>query len=495
MCGIAGCYGGNDRPTVGAMVELLRHRGPDGIGLLNLPRATFGHTRLAILDLEGGRQPMGAGGSWIILNGEIYNYRALQDQYLRGRALTGHSDTEVLLHLYRELGPRMVGLLDGMFALAILHRGELLLARDPVGIKPLYYGRRGGRLYFASEIKALARATDQIVEFPAGYWYHSKLGWRRYHDVVRSITPFRGDRRSALAAIRETLDRAVRKRLLADVPVGISLSGGLDSSIVATLANRCAPHLHSFVVGMKGSEDIVAARRMARFLGTRHHECIYTKSEMIAALPEIVHHLESFDPALVRSSIPNYFLARTAAPHVKVILTGEGADELYGGYDYMRGFHRAVGLQAEMLTTSRALHHTNLQRADRVPMTFGLEARVPFLDLKSVSLALGFPAAWKLHGRRAPKSLLRDAFRADLPPEIVDRPKQKFSQGAGSSEVLAALAEKTFSNDELARERDRLRSDWGYDLPNKEALYYYRILRAKFRDEWVFPVMGQSRNL
>jgi asparagine synthase (glutamine-hydrolysing) len=438
---------------------------------------------------------MAAGETWITYNGEVYNYRTLQERFLGGTAMSGHSDTEVLLHLYRKLGPSMMEHLDGMFALAILHEGELFLARDPLGIKPLYYGEKNGLLYFASEIKALAHATDQIGEFPVGCWYHSRLGLQFYYNTVRSLVPFLGDKRAAHAAIRETLDEAVRKRLLADVPVGISLSGGLDSSIIALLANRHTQHLHSFVVGIEGSEDIAAARKMADLLGTQHHERTYTEAEMIDALPKVVFHLESFDPALVRSAIPNHFLAETASRYVKVILTGEGADEIYGGYDYMGRYPDGILLQAEMLTTTTALHNTNLQRADRTPMAFGLEARVPFLDTKSVSLALGFPASWKLHGKRTPKRLLRDAFRDDLPSEIINRPKQKFSKGAGSSDALAALAERLISDDELNHESGRLLKDWGYALPNKEALYYYRILRKSFQDQWIIPTMGRSRSL
>jgi asparagine synthase (glutamine-hydrolysing) len=495
MCGIAGSYRENDTEVVRAMLSVLRHRGPDGTGLCDLPGATFGHSRLAILDLQGGHQPMEAGGTWITYNGEVYNYRILQERFLGGAVMSGHSDTEVLLHFFRKLGPSMIAQLDGMFALAILHEGELFLARDPLGIKPLYYGEKKGVLYFASEIKALSRATDQIREFPAGHWYHSRLGLQRYYDVAQSLAPFSGGKRAAHAAIRETLDEAVRKRLLADVPVGISLSGGLDSSIVALLANRHTQHLHSFVVGMEGSEDIATARRMADLLGTRHFERTYTEADMIDALPKVIFHLESFDPALVRSAIPNHFLAETASRHVKVILTGEGADEIYGGYDYMSDLPDEVLLQTEMLTTTVTLHNTNLQRADRVPMAFGLEARVPFLDTKSVSLALGFPASWKLHGKWTPKKLLRDAFREDLPPEIVNRPKQKFSKGAGSSDVLASLAERLISDDELNREHERLLKDWNYALPNKEALYYYRILRKNFQDQWILPTMGRSRSL
>jgi asparagine synthase (glutamine-hydrolysing) len=261
------------------------------------------------------------------------------------------------------------------------------------------------------------------------------------------------------------------------------------------LASQETEHLHSFVVGMEGSEDLIAARKMAQILNTQHHERIYTEEEMLAALPKVIYHLESFDPALVRSAIPNYFLAELASQYVKVMLTGEGADEIFAGYDYLSSYQHAEELQEEMVSITAALHNTNLQRADRIPMAFGLEARVPFLDVKSVALGLGLPPEWKFHSDRPAKYLLRQAFVADLPEDIVNRPKQKFSVGAGSSNVIAQVAEREIDDMEFQTEMGRLLARWDYELPNKEALYYYRILRQNFEDRWIFQTMGQSRSL
>jgi asparagine synthase (glutamine-hydrolysing) len=283
--------------------------------------------------------------------------------------------------------------------------------------------------------------------------------------------------------------------LLADVPVGISLSGGLDSSIVAVLANAGTDHLHSFAVGMEGSEDVEAARKMAKILGTRHHERIYTEQEMLDALPKVIYHLESFDAALVRSAIPNWFLSEMASQYVKVILTGEGTDEIYAGYDYLRTYTDPQKLQTEMIDITTALHNTNLQRADRIPMAFGLEARVPFLDVKSVALGLGLPAKWKVHHKRPEKFLLRQAFRIDLPQDIVDRPKQKFSKGAGSSNVIAEIAEREITNAEFHSDVAWLDYYGNYRLPDKETSYYYRILRRFYEDRWILPTIGRSRSL
>ena len=255
MCGIAGTLLNPANEDVKLMIEKLAHRGPDGNGVQNLEAATLGHTRLAILDIEGGHQPMQFEDTWIAFNGEIYNYRDLQSKYLPGMNLKTHSDTEVILRLFRQFGPEFVEMLDGMFAFAIYHNGEFLLARDPLGIKPLYFGmgRDNQHLCFASEIKALAEHVTSVQEFPAGFWFHSKLGWNRFYQIEETIQPFEGDEKQALPLIKSTLREAVHKRLLADVPVGVSLSGGLDSSIVSLLACEGADQLHSFAVGVEGS--------------------------------------------------------------------------------------------------------------------------------------------------------------------------------------------------------------------------------------------------
>ena len=497
MCGIAGVFQEPANKTVENMIKNIVHRGPDGHGVVDVSNGTLGHTRLAILDVEGGHQPMDFQETSIAFNGEIYNYKELKRKHLPHLHVKTHSDTEVIIHLYRKFGPECVEMFNGMFAISIQHNGELFLARDPIGIKPLYYGESadGKKFFFASEIKALMGHVERIKEFPAGHWYHSKLGWHRFYQLEDTIEPFSGTEDDAIHAIRSSLRDGVYRRLLADVPVGVSLSGGLDSSIVTALAREETEHLHSFAVGVEGSPDLDAARQMSRHLDTIHHEYIYSTQDMVEALPNVLYHLESFDPALVRSAIPNYFLAKLASQHVKVILTGEGADELYAGYDYLARYETSDELHDEMIYITNALHNTNLQRADRMSMAFGLEARVPFLDVESVSLALGIPADWKLHEGRVPKELLRRSFAEDLPDEIVNRPKAKFSKGAGSSELIAQEAVEKITDQEYASERDRLKNDWDYNLQNKEALYYYRVMREHYADEWILPTMGTSRSL
>lgn len=499
MCGIAGIYQGVERQPVAQAIARISHRGPDGQGVWSGPDGVLGHARLAIIDPAYGQQPMEYDGAVICFNGEIYNYRSLRDQYLRGENLETNSDTEVLLRLYRLFGPSCVTLLDGMFAFGILDRGELFLARDPLGIKPLYITPQASPHMFASELKALLSVADAATALQPGTWYHSRLGTHRYYTIGQGW-PLAGmfqKPADALPPIRSVLRSAVQKRLLADVPIGISLSGGLDSSIIALLASQeTNGRIETFAVGVKGSPDLYAANQMAYFLGTRHHEYVYTQEEMEKVLPEVVYLLESADPALVRSAIPNYFLARLASEHVKVILTGEGADELYAGYDYMRAIRDADILQKELILTLGELHRSNLQRADRMFMAFGVEGRVPFLDTESVALALSLPAAWKLiaDGDQT-KQLLRHAFEDSLPHGIVHRPKQKFSSGAGSAQIFANLAEEMIDMATFQREQQRLQAEWGYRLTNKEALYYLFMLRGQIPESWVLPGMGISRSL
>jgi asparagine synthase (glutamine-hydrolysing) len=507
MCGIFGALGAVDAAAVQGQLERLAHRGPDGRGACDTPSGALGHTRLAIVDVEHGGQPQSYGPLHISYNGEIYNHRALRHKYLAGEALDTQSDTEVVLRLYAKLGPSSVELLDGMFAIAILDDENLFLARDPIGIKPLYLGFVGSELYFASELKALPAIVEQVEVFPPGHWYQSQMGLHRFYHVgqARQLLPAPRSQVEAQEHLGDLLRDAVVKRLMADVPVGVSLSGGLDSSIITLLAkeglaDQGINELHSFAVGVSGSEDLAAAREVAVFLGTRHYERVYGLGEMLAVLQNVVYYLESCDPALVRSAIPNYFLAGLAAEQVKVMLTGEGADELYAGYNYLRDFAQAEQLQQEMEYIVGALHNTNLQRADRMSMRFGLEARVPFLDVNSIAYALALPAVWKMPrrdsgGGRVEKALLRNAFSGRLPDAIVRRPKQKFSAGAGSSQLLALHAEQAVSDRDFAAESDRLCAEWGYMLPNKEGLYYYRILAEAYPDEWIFATMGISRSL
>jgi asparagine synthase (glutamine-hydrolysing) len=496
MCGFVGSYPSQDKPAIEQAVLKIKHRGPDEQAVKAVAQGVLGHARLSIVDVAGSHQPMCDQERWIVFNGEIYNFAALRAQLPGQWASQG--DTEVVLRLFGARRQETVEMLDGMFAFAILN-GGLFLARDPVGIKPLYYAQDGQDIHFASEIKALLHVPGEIHEFPAGHWWDAAHGFVRYFHIDdlqwNAALPKDLPQAQIEECLRHTLRQAVQKRLIADpgIPVGISLSGGLDSSLIAALAREGRTALDTFVVGMTGSEDVTASQQVADALGTRHHIYIYTFDEMLKALPEVIYHLESFDAALVRSAIPNYFLARLASGYVKVILTGEGADELFGGYEYLRGVSDAQRFQRELWTITTNLHNTNLQRTDRMTMAHSIEGRVPFLDKEMLRLALSLPAELKFHGNGiAEKALLRRAFAGIIPEAVLQRPKQKFSAGAGSINLLARYANDCISNAELVQARQqhpeaRLRS--------KEELLYYRIFGEQFGARMTAERVGRTRSV
>lgn len=494
MCGIAGILGPGTHPgELDHMLSRLSHRGPDEQGKYTQDGVRLGHSRLSIIDVAGGRQPLfnEDGTVCIVFNGEIYNHRALRSYLEPLHTFKTNTDTEVILHLYEELGEKCVVLLDGMFAFAIhdANRGTFL-ARDPLGIKPLYVSQQGDCLFFASEVKALQDVVEDYQEFPAGHCFQTESGLYSYFNIPSETRESITDER-ALAEVRCLLERAVMKRLMSDVPLGVFLSGGLDSSIIAAIAARHIPDLKTFSVGTDDGEDRAYAELCSEFLGTDHYERTYTLDDMLAALPKVIYHLESYDAALVRSAIPNYFVSQLASEHVKVVLSGEGADELFSGYHYLKDLD-GDDLYAELLHITNALHNTNLQRCDRMSMAHGLEARVPFLDVDLVRFAFGLPNRLKLGPDNCEKWILRHAFRDCLPDQIAFRGKLKFSKGCGSSEALAAVAEQDISDDWFARHSEL--AD-GTILRNKEELMYYRIFKELFPSDSAHKVIGHSRSL
>lgn len=380
-------------------------------------------------------------GQALVANGMIYNYRDIRRTLPSARFRTD-SDSEVILHGYAAYGPESVARLDGMFAFVLTDGESVLAARDPVGIKPLYVGRRADALCFASEIKALVGNVEEIEEFPPGHYYHSERGFVRYYEVPNG-SPSIFSPEEAVQAVRTVLECAVTKRLRSDVSLGAFLSGGLDSSIIAALACRHVDELHTFAVGVEGSHDLDAARRVAEHLGTIHHEHVLTRDEVVEELPQILYHLESYDRDLVRSAVPCYFVSRLAAGRVKVVLTGEGADELFAGYRYYKDYRNDRDLHLELRRSITAMHNVNLQRVDRMTMAHGLEGRVPFLDKEMIALASRIDPALKLRRvgeRSVEKWILRQAFQDLLPHEIVWRDKEQFDQGSGVSSLLVREA-------------------------------------------------------
>ena len=422
-------------------MDKLAHRGPDAAGMhVDRYMGVLGHRRLSIMDPEGGDQPIfnEDRSASIVANGEIYNFPKLRVDLRDNHEFRTGNDSEAILHLFEDQGPSSVRLLDGMFAFAISNGESLFLARDPIGIKPLYYGIRGEStpdqvICFASELKALVDKADVVKEFPPGTCYISGTGFKPYY-VVPELKPRDLPAERLRESLRETLEEAVVKRLMSDVPLGAFLSGGLDSSIIAAIVRKHMGILHTFAVGIEGSRDLEAARIVARHIESIHHEYVYTAEEVLEKLPEIVYHLESFDQDLVRSAIPCYFCSRLAAEHVKVILTGEGADELFAGYRYYRGISDPDALHIELRRSVTALHNVNLQRVDRLTMAHGLEGRVPFLDLAVVELAQVIPPHLKLYekedGQLVEKWILRQACEDLLPPEILWRARSNSMRAA-----------------------------------------------------------------
>ncbi|MFO7711824.1 MAG: asparagine synthase B [Dehalococcoidia bacterium] len=503
MCGIAGCFGVQDTKTVNRMLDALPHRGPDDRGIHTFGSGVFGHTRLSIVDVAKGHQPILADGGrkGIVCNGEIYNFRNLRDKLVSKYPSTTNSDTEVILHLYQEKGTECVEELDGMFAFALFDGDDFMLARDPIGIKPLYYGYVDDKMYFASELGAMTLAgVEQAHEFPAGYCYTPGQGFVQYYEIPEIQDHLLTDVGDTCKLIRETFVQAVRKRLLADkeIHVGSFCSGGIDSSLVAAIAADDIPNLHTFVVGMKDesgeeSDDLKASRIAAEHIGSTHHELIFTAEQYYEALPIVIKKLESYDPSLVRCAVPCYFTCKLAADYVTVVLTGEGADELFAGYHYMK--HYPVDLlNKEARRCIGNLHNINLQRADRMGMYFSLELRVPFLDVAMIDLSMKIPPELKIResekvGDKIEKWILRKAFEDTnhLPDEILWRYKVQYTQGAGCEDLGEKLAESEISEDEFQRiKAENPRAT----INSREAAYYFKIFRQFHPQDSILGSIG-----
>ncbi len=477
MCGIVVMKGAQGEIQMEEMLARIKHRGPDGSGILQIGESILGHVRLSILDVQGGAQPMTneKGDLALSFNGEIYNYLDFRQALEARHKFHTRSDSEVLIHLYEEIQEDMLAKLDGMFAIALAGPNGLLLARDPIGIKPLYYGQKGNLFIAASELKAFPE-MDEIKMLPAGYaMYAGGEPWSFAKPFPPQIPLVTQSEEEILYEIRRRLDHAVEKRLMSDVPVGVYLSGGLDSSLVAAMMRPHTVQLHSFTAGMEGAPDLESARNVARFLDTEHHELIYTADDVEKAIPEVIRALESFDAPLVRSAVPMYFVSKLAARFVKVVLSGEGADELFAGYSYLEKIKDRMRLRKELTDITLRLQDTNLQRADRVSMAHGLEARVPFLDMDLVRYVSRLPVEMlEQRPDRAEKWLLREACRGLLPPKILDRKKMKFSEGAGSSEVIANIIKEKISLEQFEKEKE---VEPGLIMRSPEELYYFRIWR------------------
>ncbi|MDP8960883.1 MAG: asparagine synthase (glutamine-hydrolyzing) [Actinomycetota bacterium] len=479
------------------MLDRLMRRGPDGEGRRQLGHAWLGHRRLAISDVEGGEQPLHEPERdlWLVGDGEIYNHDRLRSELqARGHGFRTGSEHETALHFLADQGPDALERLWGRFVFVLAGEdGRFLACRDTLGIAPLYWTPDADTMVFASELKAFDPARcSQVKPFPPGHYWTPGTGlvaFQSLRDVQPETSlPAGGEAddesqpsEKVLASIRDRLITAVQRCMVREVPVGTLLSGGLDSSIVTAIAARVAERhgrqLPTFSGGLADSDDLAAARHLASSLGTEHHERIYTEDELIDWVVEVVGVIESFDPQLVHSSVPNLLVNKLASRHVKVVLIGEGADELFAGYHHYGEVESAQELHDRLVATLKGLHAGGMHRVDRIAAACSLEARIPYLDIEVVGLAMGLPAQWKLTTERPEKWLLRQAFEGWLPDELLWRDKAQFGQGSGARDVLREHYENTVTPEEFERERDAIEPP----LRTREELAYFRMFERHFR--------------
>ncbi|CDK29303.1 unnamed protein product [Kuraishia capsulata CBS 1993] len=528
MCGIFAAFRQEDieafKPKALQYSKRIRHRGPDWSGNVVANKTILCHERLSIVGVDAGAQPIVSDDERYILtvNGEIYNHIQLRAE-LKDYPFKTMSDCEPIIPLFKKFDIDAPKHLDGMFAFVLYDKQEdrIIAARDPIGITTLYMGRsseKKGTVFFASELKCLVDECDDIIAFPPGHIYDSVTD-----KLVRYFQPTWWDAKKIPTTpvdyklVRSTLEMAVRKRLMAEVPYGVLLSGGLDSSLIASIASRETQkaakeiaaqeegidasgtltgvdgeghlalngwaRLHSFAVGLPGAPDLIAAKKVAKFIGTIHHEHHFTLDEGFDALSDVIYHLETYDVTTIRASTPMYLLSRKIkAQGVKMVLSGEGSDEIFGGYLYFAAAPSAADFHTECVTRVKNLHLADCLRANKSTMAWGLEARVPFLDKQFLEVCMNIdPKDKQITGEKIEKYILRKAFDTSddpsakpyLPDEILWRQKEQFSDGVGYSWIdgLKDLAEKSVSDEEFANPK----AEWGDDVPTTKEAYFYRL--------------------
>ena len=515
MCGIAAIFNIKSqspewRKKALAMAKKIRHRGPDWSGIYCGSSAILAHERLSIVDPQSGGQPLYSPDRKQVLavNGEIYNHREIRQRYAGQYEFQTGSDCEVILALYRDKGIDFLEELNGIFAFALYdeERDEFLIARDPIGVIPLYIGYDSdGTLYCASELKALEGFCERYEPFLPGHYYSSREGkmvrwykreWTRY-DAVK-------DNPASIFELREALEEAVRRQLMSDVPYGVLLSGGLDSSVISAIAKRFAarrvetdgqkeawwPQLHSFAIGLRGAPDLAKARAVADYIGTVHHEINYTIQEGLDAVRDVIYYIETYDVTTVRASTPMYLLARVIkSMGIKMVLSGEGADEVFGGYLY---FHKAPDARAFHEETVRKLSKLYLYdclRANKALSAWGVEGRVPFLDKEFLDVAMRLnPQAKMCPGKTIEKRIVREAFADMLPDTVAWRQKEQFSDGVGYSwiDTLKAVTAQAVSDEQMQHAAER----FPINPPQNKEEYYYRSIFEEY-----FPSESAARSV
>ncbi|MBS7318979.1 asparagine synthase B [Prevotella sp. P3-120] len=515
MCGIVAIFHVEEqtqalRDKALRMSQKIRHRGPDWSGIYCGGHAILAHERLSIVDPESGQQPLYSPDRCQVLavNGEIYNHKDLRERYKDQYQFQTGSDCEVILALYRDRGIDFLEELNGIFAFALYDetRDEFLIARDPIGVIPLYIGYDAdGKVYVASELKALEGQCDHYEPFLPGHYYWSGEGkmHRYYHRDWMDYDQVK-DNKASVTAIHDGLEAAVRRQLMSDVPYGVLLSGGLDSSIISAVAEKYAdmrieddsktkaywPRLHSFAVGLKGAPDLAKARLVADHIGTVHHEINYTIQEGLDAIRDVIYFIETYDVTTVRASTPMYLLARVIkSMGIKMVLSGEGADEIFGGYLY---FHKAPDARAFHEETVRKLSKLYLYdclRANKSLAAWGVEGRVPFLDKEFLDIAMRTnPEAKLCPGMMMEKKILRQAFADMLPDEVAWRQKEQFSDGVGYSwiDTLKAVTAAAVTDEQMAHAAER----FPINTPQNKEEYYYRSIFAEH-----FPSDSAARSV
>ena len=515
MCGIVGIFNVPEpsalRRKALEMSRRIRHRGPDWSGIWCGGRAVLCHERLSIVDPESGGQPLLSpdGKQVLAVNGEIYNHQEIRRRYAGKYDFRTGSDCEVILALYRDRGPDFLEELSGIFAFALYdaEKDAFLIARDPIGVIPLYIGfdDADGKVYVGSELKALEGQCERYEPFLPGHCYWSREpGMKRwYRRDWMSYEAVKDGPASALS-IREALMEAVKRQLMSDVPYGVLLSGGLDSSVISAIAEKYSamriedgsrtrawwPRLHSFAVGLEGAPDLEKARRVAEHIGTVHHEIHYTLQEGLDALRDVIYHTETYDVTTIRASTPMYLLARVIkSMGIKMVLSGEGADEIFGGYLY---FHKAPDARAfheETVRKLSKLHLYDCLRANKSLSAWGVEGRVPFLDKEFLDVAMRLNPAVKLcPGRTMEKRIVREAFADLLPEEIAWRQKEQFSDGVGYAwiDTLKRITSEAVSDEQMAHAAER----FPVHPPLCKEEYYYRSVFAE-----LFPSDSAARSV
>ncbi len=515
MCGIVGIFNIKEqtpelRKKALSMSHKIRHRGPDWSGIWCGGSAILAHERLSIVDPESGKQPLFSpdGQQVLAVNGEIYNHLDIRRVHAGQYAFQTGSDCEVILALYREKGIDFLEDLSGIFAFALYdkERDAFLIARDPIGVIPLYIGYDDdGTVYVASELKALEGQCDRYEPFLPGHYYWSREpGMKRYYQRDWFSYDAVKDNPAGSEEIRQALRSAVKQQLMSDVPYGVLLSGGLDSSVISAIAEQYSenriedegrtrawwPRLHSFAVGLKGAPDLAKARLVAEHIGTVHHEINYTIQEGLDAIRDVIYFIETYDVTTVRASTPMYLLARVIkSMGIKMVLSGEGADEIFGGYLYFHKAPSAREFHEETVRKLSKLYMYDCLRANKSLSAWGVEGRVPFLDKEFLDVAMRTnPTAKMCPGKDIEKRIVRDAFQDMLPDEVVWRQKEQFSDGVGYSwiDTLKRITSEAVSDEQMAHAAER----FPINTPLNKEEYFYRSIFAEH-----FPSDSAARSV